>query len=398
MDVAMTRSSIRRGVGHRRERVRVILRFCRSLPRQAKRSLQKTKASLPSKKKTTKKTREKKETKEKEITAKYPDIFKDFPHLRFAYFRDHQFSQIFPTVQEARETVEKVEYFNKLEDELITGNPATLIKSMKEYEEDPKVLEKFGRNFLGNLYEVDKGAYVEVTMPIMKNICRQAIAEGKRTNNINLENSGHLISKQIWGTMDPPPDARRVEEDPEKEALKKKLEERDKQDKSNFRVEVRSSIDKSIIGSITKGLDPKNILSPRMKQLLVNDIIGEVDEQLAKTPGHLKFMDGLWAQARKAGYDRSWVARLVNAYLARAKPILSSVRDKALKETMGKMGGEESPTPGQGGKPPTRRNFPAGGGAPPTRTTNNLPKDAKQVDWKNTSDDDIIAGKAVLRK
>src|SRR3990167_9176528 len=45
----------------------------------------------------------------KEILAKYPTIFKDFPYLEVAYFRDRQFSEIFPTVDDAKEAQEKAD-------------------------------------------------------------------------------------------------------------------------------------------------------------------------------------------------------------------------------------------------------------------------------------------------
>src|SRR5437660_282354 len=45
----------------------------------------------------------------KEITKKYPNFFKDFPNLRHAFFREKEYSEIFSTVDEAKEAQEDIE-------------------------------------------------------------------------------------------------------------------------------------------------------------------------------------------------------------------------------------------------------------------------------------------------
>src|SRR6188508_1980225 len=43
----------------------------------------------------------------KEILAKYPKLFKDFPYLEKAYYREQQFTEINPTIEDARVASEK---------------------------------------------------------------------------------------------------------------------------------------------------------------------------------------------------------------------------------------------------------------------------------------------------
>ena len=45
----------------------------------------------------------------KEILAKYPKLFKDFPYLEKAYYREQQFTEVFPTIQDARVQCEKAQ-------------------------------------------------------------------------------------------------------------------------------------------------------------------------------------------------------------------------------------------------------------------------------------------------
>jgi len=42
----------------------------------------------------------------KEIKEKYPDFFKTFPELREAFFRESEYTKIFPTVEDAKEALE----------------------------------------------------------------------------------------------------------------------------------------------------------------------------------------------------------------------------------------------------------------------------------------------------
>src|SRR5437763_300329 len=39
----------------------------------------------------------------KDIKAKYPNLFKDFPDLRDMVFRERDYSELFPTVEDAKE-------------------------------------------------------------------------------------------------------------------------------------------------------------------------------------------------------------------------------------------------------------------------------------------------------
>ena len=43
----------------------------------------------------------------KEILTKYPNLFKDFPYLEKAYYREQQFTEIYPTIDDARAASEK---------------------------------------------------------------------------------------------------------------------------------------------------------------------------------------------------------------------------------------------------------------------------------------------------
>ena len=57
----------------------------------------------------------------KEILAKYPQLFKDFPYLEKAYYRDQQFTEVFPTIQDAKIAVEKATILDRFEQQVVNG-------------------------------------------------------------------------------------------------------------------------------------------------------------------------------------------------------------------------------------------------------------------------------------
>src|SRR6187399_1594582 len=51
----------------------------------------------------------------REILAKYPKLFKDFPYLEKAYYREQQFTEVYPTIQDARAAHEKSQILDRVE-------------------------------------------------------------------------------------------------------------------------------------------------------------------------------------------------------------------------------------------------------------------------------------------
>src|SRR5439155_10245930 len=59
----------------------------------------------------------------KEITAKYPNLFKDFPDLREAMGREREYTELFDTVDAAKEAKEQVDDFSYLRELVESGSP-----------------------------------------------------------------------------------------------------------------------------------------------------------------------------------------------------------------------------------------------------------------------------------
>src|SRR5256885_489210 len=58
----------------------------------------------------------------KEILAKYPNVFKDFPYLEQAYYREQKYTEIFPTIDDASEALDKAGTLDRFETDLMQGD------------------------------------------------------------------------------------------------------------------------------------------------------------------------------------------------------------------------------------------------------------------------------------
>src|SRR3972149_6220492 len=68
----------------------------------------------------------------KEITGKYPNLFKDFPDLRHAFFSEQKYRDIFTTVEEAEETKQQFESIRGLHEKFLSGSVEGISEAMSD--------------------------------------------------------------------------------------------------------------------------------------------------------------------------------------------------------------------------------------------------------------------------
>src|SRR5437762_7106149 len=98
----------------------------------------------------------------KDITKKYPNLFKDFPNLRHIFFHEKEYREIFPSVEEAKEAVEELNGLRELETALTSGTQQdveALIDSFKELGDN--VIPNFANNFLPSLKSINQELYYQ---------------------------------------------------------------------------------------------------------------------------------------------------------------------------------------------------------------------------------------------
>ncbi len=66
----------------------------------------------------------------REILTKYPNLYKDFPHLEKAFYREQKYTEIYPTIKHAEAASEKARVWDNLENDLGQGNLSGILNAV----------------------------------------------------------------------------------------------------------------------------------------------------------------------------------------------------------------------------------------------------------------------------
>lgn len=277
----------------------------------------------------------------KEILAKYPKLFKDFPYLEVAYYRDQQFTEILPTIADAKTAVEKSETLDAFEADLLNGNTEKILDGLKK--SNPESLNKLVDNFLPTLYKVDSNAYFHVMGNVIKHTIVTMAKEAKRLGEGGepLNAAAVLLNQFVFGNSEfTPPE--KLSKDNGKDENEEKLTEREQKfvqrQFENARDSLSTKVENAIKATIEVNIDPNKSMTDYVKRTAIRD----AREQLAGAiDGDKKFkviLDRLWEQAFKSDFSSESLNRIRTAYLSKAKTLLPQVIKKARNEALKGLG------------------------------------------------------------
>jgi hypothetical protein len=345
----------------------------------------------------------------KKIKEKYPDFAKtnDFRELRNAYYRESQYTEIFPTLEDAHEAAENNETFNKLNEALVQKGDATdLLRAVNEA--SPEAYKKLATGFLDTVAKLDNNTYVEMITPVVKRLARQIYDAGNKILKRNdKDESGQALVATARNIMqyafedgdaidkpDQPVDPKIAE----KEAELNRRESAIAQEKYNSAYSTCSTaVERHLDKMILQGLDPDGKMNEFTRDTLLEKIKDEVKSQVGKDQTHLKRMTSLWKRSAQQGFNRESLSSIVSAFLERARPVIPTVRNKfrskAITQREARNDDDNSDkkniklvNKGRTGRSPSNDG-----------KVNMKNVDPRKIDYRNTSDDDIFEGKIKLK-
>jgi hypothetical protein len=319
----------------------------------------------------------------KEILAKYPKIFKDFPQLEKAYYREQKYAELLPTLDDAKDAVTKSEQYDKFEQTLLAGDIDSILNSVKTA--DSKAFNKIVDEYLPTLQKVDQAAYFHVIGHVIKNTIVAMSRHGKEIENEDLQGAAVLLNQFVFGKnqfeapkeFGPKPDKTGDDTvDNERAQLH--------QERFESALEDLSSTSGNIIKStIAKHIDPKDSMTDYVKRTAIRDALDDVDKAIKADSRFQATLDKLWERASKAKFNRESLNEIKRAHLNKAKSLLPGIiskhRSEALKG-LGKREGTEREEVEKKGPVKMGRS----GGA------NNTTKDEKTEIPKNKSTLDVL--------
>lgn len=264
----------------------------------------------------------------REILAKYPNIFKDFPFMEKVIYRDRQYTELFGSFDDAKEIASKKEIFDQFDNQLMSGDTEQVLKSVKDA--DPKAFDKIVDNYMKSLAKVDKDAYFEVA----SNVIRQAVLEMSQDENYK-DAAMELNRWMGWGTKLTSPKARVEEKQTaeQSEAEKERLayvQERF----VGARDTLQTQTNNSLKATIDSYIDPRGQMTGYLKKKAIGDALDHLGEGMNADPSFRKNLDNLWRASFNAKFSQESLDKIKRFYLGRAKSILPKAIAKARAEAL----------------------------------------------------------------
>jgi len=267
-----------------------------------------------------------------ELKTALKDNPKLLKSLKNQFFREQEFSRLFPDVQTAENAAQEALLYEDLKTVVLEGNVEKILSDIGEVSKDS--LDTFANNFLPTLAKLDKDSYIRVTGPVIQGVLRSALAEGKRLGDENIQNAAQLINALIFGDAEFKA-ATISQKDP-------KLE-RERRDfliskQTEFFNSVLAVTDKELV-NLVGDVDPGGVLKnrPKLKAKIQKEIIDAVKDALQNDASHMRNMNNLVQREIRTGYKGQLKDSVVNTFLSRAKVLIPKIRREIRAEYLGNV-------------------------------------------------------------
>ena len=279
----------------------------------------------------------------REILKKYPKIFKDFPHLEKAYYREQEFTKLLPTIADAKEAVEHSKTLQSFEADLVKGNTKEILQHI--HTKDKRAFNLIVDNYLDTLADVDEKSYLHVLGNVVRGTIRNMVATARADNNEVLEQAAVILNQWAFGNsqFEAP---KKLSEDtkarPEVDDREKELADREKkilQQKYNeVNTEITTKVNKAFKLTIENRIDPKNTMPEYVKRAAVRDALENLESLIGKDSRFKTLVDKLWEHGFKNNFDSTSTGRIKQAFVSKAQALLPAVIAKARNEALKGIG------------------------------------------------------------
>lgn len=275
----------------------------------------------------------------REILKKYPNIFKEFPYLEHAYYREREFTEIYPTLDDARDAKDKAEVFGRIERDLVGGNTENILKAIKN--ENINSFHKIVDNYLSTLAAVDETAYHHVIGNTIKHTIIAMANEARNSQNETLQAAAQVLNQFVFGSSQfgqPTKLAKEEKTNEEDARVTRREQEFTQRQFESTRDGLNSKVNNVVRATIERNIDPKESMTDYVKKTAIRDAHEQLSELISKDSRFKSIADKLWERAIKDNFSTDSVNKIRQAYLAKAKTLLPSVIKKARIEALKGLG------------------------------------------------------------
>lgn len=321
------------------------------------------------------------------VKKKYPELFKEFPTLRTAFFRERAYTDVFNTPDDAKEAKRRLEVMEPIEVDLFE-NGSALVMLQQIHEVNPQAVQRVVTQFGDSVKQFDTTSYGLLVRPIVQELLQALVLESEKAegkNGTNLLNTAKVIS--AFTGVQP---AQKQERDPQLEQERAEIQQERARNHRERQTRAMTHVSNQT-RTVCSRLIEKSLRADQFNEFTQSAVIQKTIDKLGKTLGadqrHIGSMNNLWQAAATAGYSDETVTNIIRTYVGRAKNILPEIIRRVKSDAARGVG---RPTAKSG----DRTNIPPRSGVAPKQRT--MPKTG-EIDWAKSSDMDILEGKVTTR-
>jgi len=275
----------------------------------------------------------------REILTKYPNLFKDFPYLEKAYYREQQFTELLPTINDAKEAVAKSQTLDRFEGDLMDGNLGTILAAVSE--QSPNSFNKIVDNIMPTIAKVSDKAYHHILGNTLKHTIVAMVNEGKTSNNESLLAAAQILNQFAFGSSEFKPPTNLATEEP-KDKKPNDLSQREmdfnRRQFETAHTDLNTRVNNSLKATIEANIDPKNSMTDYVKRNAVREVSETLQKLIQQDKRFGTIIDRLWEDAFKTKFNKDSTDRIRAAYLSKSKTLLPSIIKRARIEALKGMG------------------------------------------------------------
>jgi hypothetical protein len=279
----------------------------------------------------------------KEILAKYPKLFKDFPYLEKAYYREQQFTETFPTVQDAKVAANKARVLDQVDQQIMAGDISTVLEAAKQ--EDQEAFYKIADNYLPTLRRVDQQAYYHVVGNLLKDTIITMVRESRALGEQGapLQAAANILNQFVFGSQQfTPPTTLSRQVDPREQSRQQQIQYEDQQrfmgQFESVKDDLQTRADNVLKSTIDQHIDPKKSMTDYVRGHATTEALSTLENLISKDRQFRGLLDRLWEKAFQTGFNKESTDRIKSAYLSKAKTLLPSVIKKARNDALKGLG------------------------------------------------------------
>lgn len=274
----------------------------------------------------------------KEILKKYPNIFKEFPYLEKAYYREQKFSEVFPSIDDAKHASERAKTLDTFESKLLSGDASEVLAAVRDT--DKHAFAKIVDDYLPQLMRVDQSAFYHVISNVFKDAIVTMVNEGRRNEDDELIKTAEKLNEFIFRTKEFVPKSKLADEKQNEEQNKLSAEREAfiREQYETHKGDLDGRISNTLKVTLLDYIDPKDVMTPYVKTKAVEDALAEVNTQIRSDSRFMATFDKLWENSFNNKFSKDSLDKIRSAYLSKAKTLLPGIIQKTRKNALMGLG------------------------------------------------------------